>query len=239
MEAFVLQPIKSVPDDILDILNTMMNSDCQPGKFSLKEIRDTYSKNTDILYLIEGGNPIYFLLMDLFPTHKSVYIHDVCAGTRSRGKGIFKRSLAYLKDHYTKLGFLYLTLDASNSVAEPGLDQKVRIRIFGGAGFHINTETAYFKGNDWITMKTKVLLDDGTTVEIQTRTADGYVVSELDPEQKRRTVGINQIEKCFDDESNQISCPMIMALSKGGGKRKTGGKRQTLKRRKSKYIHMN
>ena len=236
MESFVLQPIKSVPDDILDILNTMMNSDCQPGKFSLIELRNTYSKNTDILYLIEGGNPIYFLLMDVFPTHKSVYIHDVCAGTRSRGKGIFKRSLAYLKDHYAKLGFLYLTLDASDSVAEPGLDQKVRIRIFGGAGFHINTETAYFKGNDWITMKTKVLLDDGTTVEIQTRTADGYVVATASTNASAgtRVIGINQIEKCFDAESNQISCPMIMALSKNGGRRKAYSKRRTLRKSKNK-----
>jgi hypothetical protein len=235
MEAFVLQPIKSVPDDILDILNTMMNSDCQPGKFSLIEIRDTYSKNTDILYLIENGAPVYFLLMDVFPTHKSVYIHDVCAGTRSRGKGIFKRSLAYLKDHYANLGFLYLTLDASDSVQEAGLDQKARIRIFSGAGFHINTETGYFNtSGDWITMNTTVLLDDGTTVEIQGRTTDGYVVPGLDPEQKR-IVGINQIEKCFNAESNPISCPMIMHLPKVGGSRK----RQTLKRRKSKYIHIN
>ena len=222
MDSYVIAPIKSVPDDILQALNTMMNSDCEPGKFSLIELRNTYSKNTDILYLIEDGAPVYFLLLDLFPTHKTVYIHDVCAGIKSRGKGIFKRSLNYLKGHYGRLGFLTLTLDASDSLAEAGLDQKARIRIFGGAGFHINTETGYFKmDGDWAVMKTTVLLDDGTTAEIQERSDAGYVVSSGAASAETRVIGINQIEKCFDAESNQISCPMIMAIPKNGGRRRT------------------
>jgi hypothetical protein len=72
-------------------LDVMMNRDCQAGQFSLIDIRDKYSQNTDILYIIKGGEPVYFLLLDIFPKHKNVYIHDVCVNKLHRGKGIFKR----------------------------------------------------------------------------------------------------------------------------------------------------
>lgn len=50
--------IKDVPDIIL---TELMNTDCQPGKFSLIDIRDKYSKNTDILF--EDKTPIKFLYL--------------------------------------------------------------------------------------------------------------------------------------------------------------------------------
>ena len=37
-----IQDITTVSDEILMKLTTVMNSDCQPGKYSLVEIRDKY-----------------------------------------------------------------------------------------------------------------------------------------------------------------------------------------------------
>jgi hypothetical protein len=231
--------IKRVPDAILEKLTTLMNRDCQPGKFSLVEIRDKYSKNTDVLYIIENGEPVYFLLLDHFPKHKSVYIHDVCVSKTARGQGLFKRSLGFLKTYYTERGFTHFTLDASDSTKEAGLDQKARLRIFSCAGFHINTETGYYTADGgYEIVATTVLLSNGETATILGRVGDEYRVASASAsgEKNQYTVSINQIEKCFDGADNQISCPMIMMLpTAAGGKsksrRRNKSKGQTLKKR--------
>jgi hypothetical protein len=141
---YIIKNIKDVSDEILDILNNMMNRNCQVGKFSLRNIRDIYSTSTDILYVLENTEPVYFLLLDVFTKHKTVYIHDVCIGKKYRGKGLFKKSLATITKYYNTMGFISLTLDASDSIKEEGLNQKARIHIFHSAGFSINLETGYF-----------------------------------------------------------------------------------------------
>lgn len=216
--------IKDISDTILNKLDGMMNRDCQAGKFSLIDIRDKYSQNTDILYIIKAGEPVYFLLLDVFPKHKNVYIHDVCVNKLHRGKGIFKKSLAFLKDHYSKKGFTNFTLDASDSKKEEGLDQKARIHIFHSAGFDINPETGYFtESGEYEIIKTNVLLDTGKKAEIQSMDGDKYVVK--DRSGKVSSVSIDQIEKCYDSKSHQLSCPMIMPIKAGGNKRKTRRRR--------------
>ena len=47
-----IKDIKDIPDSILNKFNTLMNKDCQPGKYSLVDIKEI-AKNTDILYLFE------------------------------------------------------------------------------------------------------------------------------------------------------------------------------------------
>ena len=208
--------IKDIPDNILNKLDIVLNKDCQPGKYSLIKIREM-AKNTDILYLFEKDTPVYFLLLDLFPKHKNIYIHDVCVNKLHRGKSLFKKSLPFLKKHYSKKGFNNFTLDASDS-KEEGLNQKIRIHIFHSAGFDINTETGYFtKTGDYKIINTIVLLDNNEIVEIQKQRGNKYYVENNKGAQYY--IDINQIEKCFDAESNQISCPMIMNFS--GKKRKT------------------
>ena len=187
----------------------------------------------DVFYIFENGEPVYFLLLDRFPKHKSVYIHDVCASMRARGRGLFKASLVFLKAYYAKLGFRHFTLDASDSVKEAGLDQKARLRIFSRAGFDINTETGYYTADGaYEIVPTTVLLSNGETGTILSRAGDDYRVAS---EKKEYTVSINQIEKCFDGEANQISCPMIMMIPTGGGrsrsKSRNRSRRQTLKKR--------
>jgi GNAT superfamily N-acetyltransferase len=218
--------IKDVSDDILNSFNKVMNRDCQPGKFSLVEIRDM-AKNMDMLYLFEGDIPVYFLLLDLFVKHKNVYIHDVCVNKSHRGKGLFKESLKFLKKYYLKKGYKTFTLDASDSTKEEGLNQKIRIHIFHSAGFNINTETGYFtKSGDYTIMKTVVLLDNKEKVEIQKRNGNTYYVTNDRGEQSK--INIDQIERCFDSESNFISCPMIMNM-----KMKTDGGRRTRRNKKA------
>ena len=218
--------IKEIPDDILNRLNELMNTDCQPGKFSLIDIRDKYSKNTDVLYLFEKDTPVYFLLLDLFVKHKTVYIHDVCVNKLHRGKSLFKKSLTFLKEYYLKSAYTHFTLDASDSVKEEGLNQKARIHIFHSAGFDINTETGYFtESGDYIIIKTHVLLDNKEIVEIQKKDGDKYIVK--NNKGAEYSIHIRQIEKCLDADSNQLSCPMIMDIHAKGGRRK----RRTLKRR--------
>ena len=218
--------IKAIPDDILNRLNELMNTDCQPGKFSLIDIRDKYSKNTDVLYLFEKDTPVYFLLLDLFVKHKTVYIHDVCVNKLHRGKSLFKKSLAFLKEYYLKEAYTHFTLDASDSVKEEGLNQKARIHIFHSAGFDINTETGYFtESGEYNIIKTRVQLDNKEIAEIQKKEGDTYIVR--NDKGKTYSIKINQIEHCLDADSNQISCPMIMDIGSKGGRRK----RRTLKRR--------
>jgi GNAT superfamily N-acetyltransferase len=208
--------IKDISDDILISFNKVLNRDCQPGKYSLVEIRDM-AKNMDILYLFEGDIPVYFLLLDLFVKHKNVYIHDVCVNKSHRGKGIFKESLKFLKKYYLKKGYKTFTLDASDSTKEQGLNQKIRIHIFHSAGFDINTETGYYsKSGEYNTMKTMVLLDNKEKVEIQKRHGDTYYVKNNKGEQSK--INIDQIERCFDSESNLISCPMIMNIKTSRGR---------------------
>ena len=206
--------IKDIPDTILNSLNVLADKDCQPGKYSLIEIRKM-SKNTDVLYLLEKDKPIYFLLLDLFSKHKMIYIHDVCVNKLHRGKKLFKKSLTFLKSYYLKKGFTHFTLDASDSTKEEGLDQKARIHIFHSAGFDINTETGYFTASgDYKVIKTTVLLDDNQIGQIQKKEGDKYYVKD-----KEHPIKISQIEKCLDSDLKQISCPMIMHFSASGGKK--------------------
>ena len=215
-----IHDIKEVSDEVLRILDKLMNRDCQPGKFSLLKIKQL-AKNTDILYIIEE-DPVYFLLLDRFDKHKTVYIHDVCASKKHRGRGVFKQSIEFLKKYYSKKGFKNFTLDASDSTKEAGLNQKARIHIFHSSGFDINTETGLFnKSGEYSIIKTIVLLDNGETVEIQKKTGDKYSVKNKSG--KEYSVTIEQIEKCFDSDGNQISCPMIMKIPKAR-KRKTSKK---------------
>ena len=222
-----IKDIKDMSDALLEKLTAVMNRDCQPGKYSLVDIRDKYAKNTDVLYIIENGEPVYFLLLDRFPKHKSVYIHDVCVSMGARGRGLFKASLGFLKAYYAARGFTNFTLDASDSTKEAGLDQKARLRIFGSAGFDINTETGYFTADGgYEIMKTRVQLDDGSVVSILGRADADYVV--MDDTGKQYTVGIKRVEKCYDGAANQISCPMIMRIPVVGGTR-SRGRRKTRK----------
>ena len=221
-----IHKIKDVSDTILQKLDTLINTHCQPGKFSLIDIRDKYSKNMELLYLFENDTPIYVLLLDIFVKHKTVYIHDVCVHTSSRGKGLFKKSLVLLKSHYSKLGFKTFTLDASDSTKEVGLDQKARIHIFHSAGFDINTETGLFnQSGDYEVIKTIVSLDDGSKVELQSCNGPNYIVRPLASPTKEYTINIKQIEHCYDSDLNQISCPMRLTIPTIAGKRKTRRRR--------------
>jgi hypothetical protein len=222
---FVIQNIKNVTDEILDSLNNMMNRNCQAGKFRLRNIRAMYSTNTDILYVLENTEPVYFLLLDLFTKHKTVYIHDVCVGKQNRGKGLFKKSLASIAKHYGKKGFTSLTLDASDSNKEEGLNQKARIHIFHSAGFDINLETGYFtESGDYEIIDTTVGLDDGQIVTLKSKTGKSYKA--LDKDGNPITIDISQIANCYDGDSKQISCPMIMTIAKNGGKKTRRNKRR-------------
>ena len=206
--------LKDISDEILDKLTNLMNQNCQPGKFTLKELSQT-TNNTDILYLLEQGEPVYFLLLDKFIKQKTVYIHDVCTSKSQRGQGTFKKSIGFLKQYYSQKGFTSFTLDASDSTKEEGLDQRARIKIFHSAGFHINPETGYYKSNgDYEIIKTIVQLNTGNKDEIQERTCEIYV-GKTNPK-----ITIDQIVQCYDSDSNQISCPMRIELPKAGGTRK-------------------
>jgi fructose/tagatose bisphosphate aldolase len=193
----------------------------------LKEI----SKNTDVLYLFEKDTPVYFLLLDLFPNHKTVYIHDVCVNKAHRGKSLFKQSIPFLKEYYKKQGFTSLTLDASDSTKEEGLDQKARIAIFHKAGFDVNTETGYFTASgDYKVIQTTVVLDTGEIVEIQKKEGENYHVK--NKEGTDSVIKIHQIKQCLDSELNPVACPMILQISFHGGKR-TRVSRKSRKSRKN------
>lgn len=222
-----IKDINDVSDDILKDLDKLAKKDCQPGKYSLIELRKMV-KNMDVLYLLEKGKPIYFLLLDLFTKHKMVYIHDVCLKKSHRGKGVFKQSLAILKGHYLAKGFTSFTLDASDSVKEKGLDQKARIHIFHSAGFDVNKETGYFTGSgEYKVIKTRVLLDTKEVVELQENKGDVYHVQNAKGE--KYEINIGEIEKCLDAELQPISCPMIMHLSKTRGRKLPRKTRKTRK----------
>jgi hypothetical protein len=214
-----IKSIKDTPDHILNSLDILANKDCQPGKYSLIELRD-FAKHTDVLYLFEKDKPIYFLLLDLFVKHKMIYIHDVCVSKLHRGKSLFKQSLNFLKTYYLKKGYTIFTLDASDSTKEEGLDQKARLHIFHSAGFDINTENGYFTAaGDYKVIKTKVLLENNEVVEIQGKKGDKYYVRNNNGNEY--PVKINQIEKCLDSELNPMSCPMIIyAALSGSGRTK-------------------
>ena len=213
-----LYNIKDVSDTILNKLDKMINRDCQISKYSLLQLRD-FAKNTDIAYIIKKNTPIYVVLLDVFPKHKMVYIHDVCVNKQHRGKGTFKKSLLFLKNYYAEKGYTHFTLDASESIKEEELDQKSRIHIFHSAGFDINTKTGYFtKSGNYNTIKTIVLLDNGETVTIQKQVGDRYFVK--DATEKGYFINIDQIEKCFSSDKKQIACPMIMHFTNKNTTRK-------------------
>jgi hypothetical protein len=212
-----IHSIKDIPNSFLTKLDILAKESCQAGKFSFIKLKEL-ATNTDVAYMFDKKTDtlVYFLLLDLFHKHKTVYIHDVCVNTLYRGKSLFKKSLSILKKYYSTKGFTTFTLDASDSTKEEGLDQKARIHIFHSAGFDVNTETGYFtKEGDYIIMKTSVLVDNNKIVEIQRKEGSTYSVK--DDDGKEYTVGIDQIEKCFDAKLNPIPCPMIMNISVKGG----------------------
>jgi GNAT superfamily N-acetyltransferase len=208
-----LHDITTVSDEILMKLTTVMNSDCQPGKYSLVEIRDKYvaAGGMDIFYMKDGAVHSQCMLLDIYPKHKSVYIHDVCVAKTHRGQGLFKKAVEFLAKHYAKRGFKKLTLDASDSTKEAGLDQKARVAIFSKAGFKVSpmTDTWDSKG-EYKSVPTRVLLDSGSIGNANSP--------------------IGEIKRCYGLDDEFISCPMSMDISKksGGKKRKT---RRTVKRR--------
>lgn len=220
---YTIQDIKSVSDEILKELTDLMNKDCQPGKYSLAEIRDKFAKNMDILYIKDGKTYIHFMLIDIFAKHKSIYLHDVCVSMLHRGKGIFKMSLSYLIPYYSKKGITKITLDASDSTKEEGLDQKARIAIFTKAGFHINPKTdAWSENGEFNILDTKVLLDSGEIVEIKDILKDNkYSVKKTNGD--LQSINSSEIKRCYGLNNDYVSCPMIMNISsrKGGNKRKT------------------
>ena len=125
-----------------------------------------------------------------------------------------------MKKYYLNKGYRTFTLDASDSTKEEGLNQKIRIHIFHSAGFHINTETGYYrKSGEYTIMKTMVLLDTKEKVEIQKKTGNTYYVKNHRGEQY--DINIDQIEQCFDSESNAISCPMMLNLNTDKERRRT------------------
>jgi hypothetical protein len=135
---------------------------------------------------------------------------------------LFKKSLLFLKKHYAAKRYSF-TLDASDR-NEGGLNQKVRIHIFHSAGFHINPETGYFtKDGDYTLIKTRAILDTKEAVEIQKKEGNTYYVK--DDEGKTYSISIDNIEKCLDADSKQISCPMIMMAAARRTRRKTQRKR--------------
>lgn len=219
---YILKDIKVVSDTDLIELTKLMNKDCQAGKYSLMEVRDKFAKTMDILYIKDGDEFIHFMLLDIFPKHKMVYLHDVCVATSHRGQGIFKSALAYIKSQYKKKGIETFTLDASDSTREAGLDQKARIAIFTKAGFHINPKTDVWneKGEfDMIT--TKVKLESGNTVEIMKPEKDNqYTVKNTDG--TIGTIATTDIKRCYGLDGKYTSCPMILNLK---------SKRKTRKRR--------
>lgn len=222
---FTIQDIKSVSDEILKELTDLMNKDCQPGKFTLSEVRDKFAKTMDILYIQDGKSYIHFMLIDVFNKHKTVYLHDVCVSTHYRGQGIFKKSLLYLSKYYQKKGFHTITLDASDSTKEAGLDQKARIAIFARAGFTINPKTEVWdEKGEFNILDTKVLLDSGESVTILNKRKDGkYSVRPTDSKETVSTIDISDIKKCYGLNDEYVSCPMIQTIpsNSGGKKRKT------------------
>ena len=218
---FTIQDIKSVNDEILEELDDLMDKDCQGGKYSLAEVRDKFAKNMDILYIKDGETYIHILLIDIFPKHKTIYLHDVCVSTLYRGQGIFKKALQYLSKYYQKEGFLTITLDASDSTKEEGLDQKARIAIFTKAGFHINPKTdVWTETGEFSILDTKVLLESGETVEIKSFKDNKYSVK---GSKGSSTIDSSEIKRCYGLNDEYISCPMILNISSknGGKKRKT------------------
>jgi len=193
-------------DDILNKLDVLVK-DCEPG-FPLVKVRELAKQNkinTDILFFFDTDEPIYMVLLDIFPRHKMIYIHDVCGSKSHRGKGLFKISLAFLKQHYPE-SYMF-TLDASH-IKKDGLDQKARIHIFHSAGFDINPETAYFtESADYNIIKTRVVFDSGKIGEIQKKEGDTYIVTS---EGKEVRLKIDQIDQCLGIDSTPISCPMIL-----------------------------
>ena len=218
---YILKDIKVVSDRDLIQLTKLMNKDCQPGKYSLMEVRDKFAKTMDILYIKDGDEFIHFMLLDIFPKHNSVYLHDVCVANSHRGQGIFKNALAFIKTHYKKKGIETLTLDASDSTKEEGLDQKARIAIFTKAGFHINPKTdVWNEKGEFDIVPTKVKLESGNTVEIIKPEKDNqYTVNNTDG--TISTIATADIKQCYGLDGKFISCPMILNLRSKGGKRKT------------------
>ena len=221
---YILEDIKLVSDTVLIELTKLMNKDCQAGKYTLMEVRDKFAKTMDILYIKDNNEYIHFMLLDIFPKHKSVYLHDVCVANLYRGQGIFKSALSFLKAHYKKKGIETFTLDASDSLKEKGLDQKARIAIFTKAGFHINPKTdVWNEKGEFDTIPTKIKLESGETAEIKSVLKNNNSLRySVKIAETVSTIDGSEIKRCYGLNDEYISCPMILNLgSKNGGRRKT------------------
>jgi len=225
---YKIHSIQEIDDEVLKQLSTLLDKDCQPGKYSLIELRDLFKAKTDILYGKQNDILINVILIDVFPKHKSVYLHDVCVANSHRGQGIFNKGLQFLIKHYKTKGIKTITLDASDSTKEKGLNQKARIAIFSKSGFSINPTTDIWKENgEFDIVPTAVELNTGEVVELQD---DSYTVK--DKSQKEYTIRIDQIERC-KALGSYVSCPMKMNIPTNGGKTK----KSSLMRRRKRQHH--
>ena len=208
---YEIQPIQDMDDIILKELSSILDKNCQPGKYSLIELRDLFKAKTDILYGKDNDKLINVILIDVFPKHKSVYLHDVCVAKSHRGQGMFNKALQFLIKHYKAKGIKTITLDASDSTKEKGLNQKARITIFSKSGFSINPKTDVWKENgEFDIVPTTVELNTGELVEIQGE-AKGESYTVKDKSQKEYTINIDQIERC-KALGSYVSCHMKMNI---------------------------
>jgi ribosomal protein S18 acetylase RimI-like enzyme len=188
--SYFIGNIKNINDDILKKLDESQ-SDC----WKITEMNSSLSRkenNYDVMYMIENDKIIFSTYINVYKKHNYIYLNSVCASNEYRGKGLFKKALDYIKDHYKKLGFASIKLNVDNT-DDNGLNQKKRIEIFNKVGFEIDPILDYYDHkNNYIQTKTKVKLDNGKIVEYN-----------KDIE--------NQVEKCYYDLT-EYPCPMILEL---------------------------
>jgi len=206
---YFITNINDIQDDILEKLDKNQ-SDCWKiiKNKNSSFLRKKY--NYDVMYIIEKNKIIFSTFINVYKKHNYIYLNSVCTSKDHRGKGLFKNALKFMIDHYKKLGFSSIKLNADNE-KKSGLNQKKRIEIFHSAGFEIDPEFEQWdNNNNYIIKPTIALLDNHEIVEF----INEYNVKTYGIKDNKYNITFDQVDKCYKkyDKLIEYGCPMILRL---------------------------
>ena len=192
---YFIDNIQNINDKILAEIDKNQ-SEC----WNITDINSGFNRknsNYDVLCILENNNIIFSTYINVYKKHNYVYLNSICSSKEYRGKGLLKHAINFITEHYKKLGFSSIKLNADNTKNE--LDQKKRIEIFHKVGFTIDPEFEHWDTkNNYTVIPTLVELNDNKIVEYND------------------DIKLDQINKCYKKDSDmeliEDACPMILRL---------------------------
>ena len=212
---FVIENILNVNKEILEELD-IHQEECWKEKDKVSRFQANWVKRDKrkfyVNYLRNMEGKIIFsciLSTDKIKNEKFIYIRGVCVSPSEKNKGIFKKSLLFIKSFFKNLGFHTIRLNAEIETINE-IDQSTRLKIFHKSGLTLDPLTIDYKNKNKF-YNTIIKLKDHSFVKILSFDSEKnkYKVEMID--KKIKHIDIGMIDFCMKQKEKYV-CPMIMHM---------------------------